>query len=143
MPEGMKKAIKEVFDTLPKYFTTCTKGISYMATTDTADAFSSESYIFVTNNSWYGPSYDTMTDDLRAKRFKQILVREMTKTFLYYHGSKITRWRATFGAEISDEDAKTDIVESSVLYYTDSDYLNKLHALKWSFIKNNIYSDGK
>lgn len=114
-----------------------------MATTDTADAFSTESYIFVTNNSWYGPSYDTLNDELRAKRFKQILVREMTKTFLYYHGSKITRWRATFGKEISDADAKTDIVESTVLYYTDESYLNKLHALKWSFVKNNIYSDGK
>ena len=112
-----------------------------MATTDTSDAMSSESYIFVTNNSWYAPSYDSMSEEQRKKRFKQILVREMAKTFLYYHGSKITRWRAVFGAEISDADAKTDIVESTVLYYTDASYLEKLHQLKWSFIKNNIYSD--
>lgn len=143
MPEKMKIAIKELFDELPKYFSTCTQSIGYVATSDTADAFSSEGYIFVTNNSWFAPSYEALTDKQKKSRFKQILVREMAKTFLYYHGSKITRWRATFGTEISDIDAKTDIVESTVLYYTDATYLEKLHSLKWSFIKNNIFSETK
>lgn len=141
MPDGMKKAIKELFEELPKYFSTCTLGISYMPTKDTCDAFSSEGYIFVTNNSWFAPSFANLDDETRAKRFKQILVREMTNCFLYYHQSKISRWRGTFGKEITEEEAKTDIIESTVYYYTDDNYLESLEALKWSFIKTNIFSN--
>ncbi len=142
MPDGMKKAIKELFEELPKYFSTCTLGISYMPTKDTCDAFSSEGYIFVTNNSWFAPSFADLDDEARAKRFKQILVREMTNCFLYYHQSQISRWRGTFGREITEDDAKIDIIESTVYYYTDDKYLESLEALKWSFIKTNIFSNG-
>ncbi|MBQ2594187.1 MAG: hypothetical protein II567_13015, partial [Candidatus Riflebacteria bacterium] len=141
MPEGMKKAIKELLSELPKQFTTSTVGINYMPTTDTCDAFSSEGYVFVTNNSWYAPSFVELDDASRAKRFKEILLREMTKCYLYYHGSIITRWRGAMGKEITNEEAKTDIVESAVLYYIDPNYLESLKALKWSFIKSNIFSD--
>ena len=141
MPDGMKEAIKELFKELPKSFTTCTIGINYMPTTDTCDAFASEGYVFVTNNSWYAPSFVNLDDEARKKRFKEILVREMTKCFLYYHGSQITRWRGAMGKEITNEEAKTDIVESAVLYYKDPQYLESLKALKWSFIKSNIFSN--
>jgi hypothetical protein len=142
MPEGMKTAIKELLAELPKSFTTCTVGINYMPTTDTCDAFSSEGYVFVTNNSWYAPSSFAKLDEAtQAKRFKEILVREMTKCYLYYHGSLITRWRGAMGKEITNEGAKTDIVESAVLYYEDPAYLESLKALKWSFIKTNIFTD--
>ena len=140
MPEGMKTAIKELFAELPKYFSTCTLGINYMPTTDTCDAFASEGYVFVTNNSWFAPSFVTLDDATRAKRFKQILVREMTKCFLYYHGSKITRWRGVMGSSISNVEAKTDIVESTVLYYTDPAYLDSLKMVKKSFIEHNIFA---
>ena len=112
-----------------------------MPTTDTCDAFASEGYVFVTNNSWYAPSFVNLDDEARKKRFKEILVREMTKCFLYYHGSQITRWRGAMGKEITNEEAKTDIVESAVLYYKDPQYLESLKALKWSFIKSNIFSN--
>ena len=140
MPEGMKTAIKELFQLLPKSFSTCTIGINYMPTTDTCDAFASEGYVFVTNNSWYAPSFVELDDATRAKRFKEILLREMTKCFLYYHGNQITRWRGAMGASITNEEAKTDIVESTVLFYENPSYLESLKALKWSFIKSNIFS---
>ena len=142
MPDGMKEAIKELFKELPKSFTTCTIGINYMPTTDTCDAFASEGYVFVTNNSWYAPSsFVNLDEATRKKRFKEILLREMTKCYLYYHGSQITRWRGVMGKEITNEEAKIDIVESAVMYYEDPQYLESLKALKWSFIKSNLFSN--
>ena len=44
------------------------------------------------------------------------------------------------GASITNEEAKTDIVESTVLFYENPSYLESLKALKWSFIKSNIFS---
>ncbi len=138
MPDGMKEAIKELFKELPKSFTTCTIGINYMPTTDTCDAFSSEGYVFVTNNSWYAPSFINLDEATRKKRFKEILLREMTKCYLYYHGSLLTRWRGAIDSSISNEEAKTDIVESTVMYYEDHSYLDSLKMLKHSFIKTNV-----
>ena len=143
IPDAMKEAIKELFKELPKSFSTCTIGINYMPTSDTCDAFSSEGYVFVTNNSWYAPSFVSLDDGTRKKRFKEILLREMTKCYLYYHGSWITTWRGAMGSQITNAEAKTDIVESTVLYYEDANYLESLKALKWSFIKNNVLPDLK
>ncbi|MBQ3643784.1 MAG: hypothetical protein II961_04225, partial [Candidatus Riflebacteria bacterium] len=138
MPEGMKTAIKELFAELPKSFTTCTVGINYMPTTDTNDAFASEGYVFVTNNSWYSPSFVNLDEEGRKKRFKEILIREMTKCYLYYHGSLLTKWRETIDSSVTNKEAKTDIVESTVLYYIDPTYLGTLKSAKSSFIKQNV-----
>jgi hypothetical protein len=138
MPEGMKTAIRELFGRLPKYYSTCTQAIAYVPSTDTEVAFSQESYVFVTQNSWFTPSFVDLTAESQGERFKLYLLKEMTSRFLYFHGSVITRWKEEFDPTMSTFDAYTDIQQAVVMYYSASNYFKTLNADRYAFIKNYL-----
>ena len=138
MPDGMKTAIIELFSRLPKYFSTCTQAIAYVPSTDTEVAFSSESYIFVTQNSWFMPSFSDLTESMQKERFKQYLLREMTSRFIYYHGSIVNRWKEEFDPAMSNFDALTDLQQAVIAYYHAPNYFKNLNPDRYSFIRNYL-----
>lgn len=137
-PELLKSAIAELFPELPKFFSTCTEAIAYIPTTDTEIAFSSEGYVFVTQNSWFAPSFVELDDAARGKRFKFTLMREMTLRFLFFHPEVTTKWKTAFGATQSTFDAYVDITQAVVAYYSMPAYLKQLNAERYAFVKENI-----
>lgn len=139
-PDEMKNAIVETFAAFPKFFSTCTEAIVYMATTDTEAAFSSEGYIFVTQNSWFAPAYYelNLTDDDRKLRFKVLLLREMTKRFLFFHPEVSKKWQETFVPNQSLFEVYVDICEGVHYYVSNSPYLKELNRPRYDFIKDEI-----
>ncbi|MGM0600321.1 MAG: hypothetical protein ACQETH_10965 [Candidatus Rifleibacteriota bacterium] len=137
-PDLLKNAIVEVFESLPKYFSTCTEAIVYVPTTDTEAAFSSEGYIFITQNSWFAPSFVELTDESRADRFKKMLIREMTKRFLYFHPETSQLWQETFIPNQNMYDVYVDLCEATVLYYQNPQWLQDLNPERYSFIKTEL-----
>lgn len=137
-PDLLKSAIVELFGELPKFFSTCTEAISYLPTTDTETAFSSEGYVFITQNSWFMPSFVELDDASRAKRFKHILLREMTLRFLYFHPTVTQKWKDKFDKQQSTFDACVDMCQAVVAYYSASAWLKQLNPERYNFIKTVI-----
>jgi hypothetical protein len=137
-PAELKNAIVEVFADMPKFFSTCTEAIVYLPTTDTEAAFSSEGYIFLTQNSWFAPSFVELTDESRAARFKRFLVREMTKRFLYFHPEVSQKWQETFVPNQTMYDVYVDICEAMMLYYQNKDWFRDLNNERFNFIKSEL-----
>ena len=137
-PEELKSAIVELFAELPKFFSTCTEAITYLPTTDTEAAFSSEGYIFITQNSWFAPSFVELTDESRSSRFKRLLVREMTKRFLYFHPEVSKKWQETFIPNQSMFEVYVDLCEATILYYQNPQWLKDLNPERYSFIKSEL-----
>ena len=137
-PDLLKSAIVELFQALPKFFSTCTEAIAYIPTTDTETAFSSEGYVFVTQNSWFMPAFVELDDASRGKRFKEILLREMTLRFLYFHPEVTQRWKDTFDKEQSSFDAYIDLQQAVVGYYGAAAWFKQLNPERYNFIKNEI-----
>jgi hypothetical protein len=101
-------------------------------------AFSSESYIFVTQNSWFMPSFSDLTESMQKERFKQYLLREMTSRFIYYHGSIVNRWKEEFDPAMSNFDALTDLQQAVIAYYHAPNYFKNLNPDRYSFIRNYL-----
>ncbi|MDD3146264.1 MAG: hypothetical protein PHD82_03090 [Candidatus Riflebacteria bacterium] len=137
-PELLRSAIAELFSELPKFFSTCTEAIAYVPTTDTETAFSSEGFVFITQNSWFMPSFSDLDDAARGKRFKQTLMREMTLRFLYFHPEVTAQWKTTFDKNMSTYDAYVDMTQSAVLYYSAPAYLKQLNPERYVFIKTVV-----
>ncbi|MBU1107867.1 MAG: hypothetical protein KKB51_14430 [Candidatus Riflebacteria bacterium] len=137
-PDLLKSAIVELFEVLPKFFSTCTEAIAYIPTTDTETAFSSEGYVFVTQNSWFMTSFVELDDTSRGKRFKEILLREMALRFLYFHPEVTQKWKDTFDKEQSSFDAYVDIQQAVVGYYAASAWLKQLNIQRYNFVKTEI-----
>ena len=130
-------AIAELFADLPKFFSTCTEAIAYVPTSDTICAYSNESYVFITQHSWYKPSYVTLDDAARAKRFKAYLLLEMTKAFLFFHPEVTNAWKTKFKLN-KTIDAKAGIVRTVLDYYQHSSWLNGVSRDRFNFIKEKI-----
>ncbi len=137
-PELMRSAIAELFAELPKFFSTCTEAIAYVPTTDTETAFSSEGFVFITQNSWFMPSFVELDDAARNKRFKQILLREMTLRFLYFHPEVTAKWKEKFDKNMSTFDAYVDMTQAAVLYYSAPAYLKQINNERYEFVKTVI-----
>jgi hypothetical protein len=137
-PELLTSAIAELFEVLPKYFSTCTEAIVYVPTTDTEAAFSSEGYIFITQNSWFAPSFVELTDESRADRFKKLLIREMTRRFLYFHPETSELWQETFVPNQTMYDVYMDLCEATMLYYQNPQWLKDLNPERYNFIKSEL-----
>lgn len=137
-PDLLKSAIVELFEVLPKFFSTCTQAIAYMPTTDTETAFSAEGFVFVTQNSWFMPSFVELDDAARGKRFKEILLREMTLRFLYYHPEVTQKWKDTFSKEQSSFDAYVDMQQAVIGYFSAKDWLKKVNIERYNFIKKEF-----
>ncbi len=137
-PDGLKNAIIETFQALPKFFSTCTEAIVYLPTTDTEAAFSSEGYVFITQNSWFSPTFVELTDESQAARFKLYLVREMTKRFLYFHPEVSKKWQETFIPNQSMVEVYVDLCEAMVLYFQNGQYLKELNFDRYNFIKAEL-----
>jgi len=123
---------------LPKFFSTCTEAIVYLPTTDTEAAFSSEGYVFITQNSWFAPTFVELTDESQAARFKLYLVREMTKRFLYFHPEVSKKWQETFIPNQSMVEVYVDLCEAMVLYFQNGQYLKELNFDRYNFIKAEL-----
>lgn len=137
-PDELKNAIIETFNSLPKFFSTCTEAIVYLPTTDTEAAFSSEGYVFITQNSWFAPSFVELTDESRADRFKMLLIREMTKRFLYFHPEVSKKWQETFVPNQSMYEVYVDLCEATILYYQNPQYLKELNLERYNFVKTEL-----
>ncbi|HAE41162.1 MAG TPA: hypothetical protein DCG57_21385 [Candidatus Riflebacteria bacterium] len=137
-PDLLKSAIVELFEVLPKFFSTCTQAIAYLPTTDTETAFSSEGFIFITQNSWFMPSFVELDDAARGKRFKETLLREMTLRFLYYHPEVTTKWKDTFDKSQSSSDAYVDMQQAVIGYFGAKDWLKQVNNARYNFIKNEF-----
>jgi hypothetical protein len=137
-PDLLRSAIAELFGELPKFFSTCTEAIAYLPTTDTDAAFSYEGYVFITQNSWFAPSFVELDDAARNKRFKQILLREMTLRFLYFHPEVTAKWKEKFDPKMTSFDAYTDMTQAAVLYYSAPAYLKQVNEERYEFVKTVI-----
>ncbi|GAB4267167.1 MAG: hypothetical protein Kow0029_01470 [Candidatus Rifleibacteriota bacterium] len=137
-PDELKNAIIEFFAEMPKFFSTCTEAIVYMPTTDTEAAFSSEGYVFITQNSWFAPHFIELTDESRAKRFKLYLLREMTKRFLFFHPEVSEKWQKSFVPNQMMFEVYVDICEAMCLYYANPDWLKDLNQERYNFIKTEL-----
>ncbi len=137
-PDLLKSAIVELFEVLPKFFSTCTQAIAYMPTTDTETAFSAEGFVFVTQNSWFMPSFVELDDAARGKRFKEILLREMALRFLYYHPEVTQKWKDTFDKTQSSYDAYIDMQQAVVGYYAAPAWLKQVNLARYNFIKTEF-----
>ncbi len=137
-PELLRSAIAELFAELPKFFSTCTEAVAYVPTTDTETAFSSEGFVFITQNSWFMPSFVTLDDAARGKRFKQTLMREMTLRFLYFHPEVTAKWKTTFDKNMSTYDAYVDMTQAAVLYYSAPAYLKQINLERYNFVKTVV-----
>ncbi len=137
-PSLLSSAIADLFNELPKFFSTCTEAIAYLPTTDTDAAFSYEGYVFITQNSWFAPSFVELDDAARSKRFKQILLREMTLRFLYFHPEVTAKWKEKFDPKMTSFDAYTDMTQAAVLYYSAPDYLKQVNNERYEFVKTVI-----
>ncbi len=137
-PELLRSAIAELFAELPKFFSTCTEAIAYVPTTDTETAFSSEGFVFITQNSWFMPSFSTLDDAARGKRFKQILMREMTLRFLYFHPEVTAKWKSTFDKNMTTYDAYVDMTQAAVMYYSTPAYLKEINPARYNFVKTVV-----
>lgn len=137
-PELLKSAIAELFLVLPKFFSTCTEAIAYMPTIDTETAFSSEGYVFITQNSWFMPAFIDLDDIARGKRFKLILLREMTLRFCFFHPAVAVKWKTTFDKNQSTFEAYVDMTQAVVAYYSAPAYLKQLNPERYLFVKQNI-----
>ena len=137
-PEMLRSAIAELFAELPKFFSTCTEAIAYVPTTDTETAFSSEGFVFITQNSWFMPSFSVLDDAARGKRFKQTLMREMTLRFLYFHPEVTTKWKTTFDKSMTSYDAYVDLTQAAVMYYSTPAYLKSINPARYNFIKTLV-----
>jgi hypothetical protein len=137
-PELLKSAIAELFAELPKFFSTCTEAIGYMPSPDTEPAFSSEGYVFITQNSWFMPSFVDLEDASRAKRFKHILVREMTLRFLFFHPEVTQKWKDTFDKNQATFEVYVDITQAVAGYYGAKEWLKKLNPERYNFVKTEI-----
>lgn len=140
-PDLLKSSIVELFADLPKFFSTCTEAIVYLPTTDTEAAFSSEGYVFITQNCWFAPTFVELTDESRAARFKAYLLREMTKRFLYYHPEVSKKWQETFAPNQTMFEVYVDLCEATVLYYQNPQYLKELNLERYNFIKAEVMKD--
>ena len=134
----LSSAIADLFNELPKFFSTCTEAIAYLPTTDTDAAFSYEGYVFITQNSWFAPSFVELDDAARSKRFKQVLLREMTLRFLYFHPEVTAKWKEKFDPKMTSFDAYTDMTQAAVLYYSAPDYLKQVNNERYEFVKTVI-----
>jgi hypothetical protein len=137
-PDELKNAVVELFEILPKFFSTCTEAIVYLPTTDTEAAFSSEGYVFVTQNSWFAPSFIALDDESRSARFKRHLLREMSKRFLYFHPEVSQKWQETFVPNQSMFEVYVDICEATVLYVQTPQWLKDLNIERYNFIKDEL-----
>lgn len=137
-PELLKSAIAELFGVLPKFFSTCTEAIAYMPTIDTETAFSSEGYVFVTQNSWFTPSFTDLDDAARGKRFKEHLLREMTLRFCFFHPEVTVKWKTAFDKNQSTFEAYVDMIQAVALYCGAPAYLKQLNPERYLFVKVNI-----
>jgi len=137
-PDMLKSAIVELFEVLPKFFSTCTQAIAYMPTTDTETAFSAEGFVFITQNSWFMPSFVELNDAARGKRFKEILMREMTLRFLYFHPEVTQKWKDTFDKTQSSYDAYIDMQQAVVGYFAAPAWLKQLNQARYNFIKTEF-----
>lgn len=137
-PDLLKSAIAELFGDLPKFFSTCTEAIAYVPTMDTETAFSSEGYVFITQNSWFMPSFVDLDDAARGKRFKQILLREMALRFLFFHPEVTQKWKETFDRNQSTYEVYVDITQAVVAYYGAPAWLKQLNKPRYDFVKSEI-----
>ena len=137
-PDLLKSAIAELFEVLPKFFSTCTQAIAYMPTTDTETAFSAEGFVFVTQNSWFMTSFVELDDAARGKRFKEILMREMALRFLYYHPEVTQKWKDTFDKNQSSYDAYIDMQQAVVGYFAAPAWLKQVNQARYNFIKTEF-----
>jgi hypothetical protein len=137
-PDMLKSAIAELFEVLPKFFSTCTQAIAYMPTTDTETAFSAEGFVFITQNSWFMPSFVELDDASRGQRFKEILLREMTLRFLYYHPEVTEKWKETFDENQSNYDAYVDMQQAVIGYFGAKDWLKQVNSARYNFIKSEF-----
>jgi len=140
-PDLLKSAIAELFGDLPKFFSTCTEAIAYVPTIDTEAAFSSESYVFITQNSWFMPSFVDLDDAARGNRFKQILLREMTLRFLFFHPEVTQKWKETFDSNQSTFEVYVDITQAVVAYYGAPAWLKQLNQPRYDFVKTEIMKE--
>ncbi|MEW6709486.1 MAG: hypothetical protein AB1403_06640 [Candidatus Riflebacteria bacterium] len=137
-PEELKSDIVEVFEVMPKFFSTCTEAIVYYPTTDTEAAFSSEGFIFITQNSWFAPSFVALDPESRSNRFKAYLVVEMTKRFLFFHPEVTKKWKETFSPNQTTFDTYVDLCEATLLYFQNPQWLKDLNAERYNFIKSEL-----
>jgi hypothetical protein len=141
-PDLLKSAIVELFEVLPKFFSTCTEAIVYLPTTDTEAAFSSEGYVFVTQNSWHAPSFVDLDDAARSARFKRYLLSESARRFLYFHPEVSEEWQETFAENQSLFEVYEDICKAVVLYVQNPQWLKDLNPERYNFIQTKVM-DGK
>lgn len=138
--EQLISAIGELFQELPKFFSTCTEAIVYVPAVDTQKAFSMEGFVFVTQNSWYKPSFVDIDDDYEALkfRFKKILLNEMALRFLYFHPDVAEEWKEEFGEDMTDVEAYRGIREAVVAYWAYPDWLQGLNPARYNFIRTKV-----